>query len=112
MVIGLIMLIIILIWFLLAMIRNTYTWHCSNIARDLISKYTDYLIEKKQYSSTINYYDEMKLDYNKHFLSIWLWGKYSMIKPQYQELLKKIEKMQEKRIVNIIYDDIKETDNN
>lgn len=91
--ISLIVFCIILVLYIFAMIRNTYTWHCRNISIDLVSKYKDYLIIKEEYDMNIHYSDEMIIEYNKHMFSIWLWGKYSCIKPQYKELLKNIEKI-------------------
>ena len=103
-----IILIVLIAYFLLLILflaRNSYTYNRCENARILIYKYTIYLIEKRQYSSDIEYYDEMRMGYDKYLFSIWLWGKYSIIKPQYKELLKSFEQMENKKITDVIYND-------
>jgi len=68
-----------------------------------------YLIEKGQYTDKINYQEEMQMNYFKHMFSIWLWGKYSIVKPEYQKLLNSFMKIDEQKIIDVIYDDISKT---
>lgn len=83
-----IIIITILVLDFLFFMRNNYTFSCGNKSRELISRYTDYLLHSKQYEIGENYYDKMEISYWKHLFSIWLWGKYSRIKPEYKDLLK------------------------
>lgn len=89
----------------LLFIRNTYTLSVMNKANDLVSKYTDYLIDNGKYSRNIKYQKEMKIDYNTYLYKFWLFGVYNAFKPQYVELIKSFEKYHEQQIKDVIYND-------
>ena len=69
-------------------IRNNYTYNITINCNFLISKYCNNLIQKNEYDSGINYYKEFKMPYTKHLFNITLWDEYSVIKPEYKEILK------------------------
>lgn len=68
--------------------RNQYTWQRMNEARELIYIYCLELIEKRQYDSNCDYFEEMKIEYDKYLFNLSLWGKNSGIKKEYQYLFK------------------------
>lgn len=72
--------------------RNNYTYNCSSIASKCVSGYTKELLEKGEYDLYTNYYNKFEYDYNKHLYNLKLWGRYSCIKPEYREMLKKYDR--------------------
>lgn len=90
---------------ILLLIRNNYTLSVMNKASDLISKYSDYLIDNGKYSRNINYQKEMKIDYNTYLYKFWIFGVHNAFKPQYIELIKSFEKYHEQQVKDVIYND-------
>lgn len=73
---------------ILAFIRNQFTYWSGIKTDNLISKYCQDLINKKQYDISFDYYKYLEISYFRHFLSLWKWGKYSWLKKEYKKLLK------------------------
>lgn len=72
--------------------RNMYTFGRLSFSSKLIHNYTSYLIwEADAYDMLEKYHDKFEVDYDKHLFNIFLWGKYSAIKPEYIEFLKQYE---------------------
>jgi hypothetical protein len=82
--------IILLTFDLYIFIRNGISYKNTKFAINLISAYTK-TIPYGEYEFGKDYYEEMKISYFRHIFSFWLWGKYSVIKPQYREMLKEYE---------------------
>lgn len=80
-----------IVFSLLRFLRWEYTYNCMRIADMCVSNYCSELLAKREYDVTINYYKRYKYDYNKHMYNLTLWGRYSAIKPEYRELLKKYD---------------------
>ena len=68
--------------------RNNYTLMRGEDAIKLVSLWCLDLIKIKQYDMSRNYYKEMIVNYDTYLFNIFLWGKYSRIKPEYQSLIK------------------------
>lgn len=84
---GLYIIIFSTVLYLLIHFRNEYTLKRMEEARILISKYNQKLLKNKKYDITIDYYNDMIIDYNEYLISLNLWGKYSAIKPEYKNIL-------------------------
>lgn len=95
----------ILILYFLFMFRLTYTLDTSNKASNIISKYTNYLIDNRKYNSEINYQEEMKIEFYKYAFSFWKWNVYDFFKPEYVELIKSFEGHHRKQVIDVIYND-------
>ena len=78
-----------MVFSLLRFLRWEYTYNCMRTANICISNYCEELLSKREYDITVNYYKRYKYDYYKHVHNLTLWGRYSAIKPEYRELLKK-----------------------
>lgn len=72
--------------------RNEYTYKCSMISHNCVSKYTKELLEKGEYDLYTNYYQKFEFEYDEHVHHLKLWGRYSYIKPEYREMLKKYDR--------------------
>lgn len=69
--------------------RNEYTINISQKVSHSIYMYSLYLLQNDKYDDNINYYDTMKISYDKYLLSFWKWSEKDMIKSEYREELRK-----------------------
>ena len=85
----LVLLLLLVVISIFMLYRNSYVWKIRINAIHAIYNYQSSLINKGVFKS-INSgsdYDKMLLGYDKQLYSILLWGKYSSIRKEYQELL-------------------------
>lgn len=68
--------------------RNNYTLNKMLEAHNIVYKYVKDL-GYKNYNSEFDYYNEMKVSYNKYFFSFWKWGIRQCFKKEYLEVLEK-----------------------
>lgn len=84
--------IIALIACVLFIFRNDYTYKHSMIAIRCVSNYVDDLRKRNELDMCTNYYDKFEYNYNEYMFNLKLWGRYSYIKPEYREMLKKYDR--------------------
>jgi len=71
----------------LIVIRIVFALCIENQSDELISEFTDYLIANEKYNCRVNYATDLEMGTMKYIISIWMWKKYSIIKPEYIEEL-------------------------
>lgn len=103
-----------LILYLLFMVRNIWTATMREKTSNIISEYIDYLIKTRKYNMKIEYYDVMRISYNKYLFDFRKWNYIYFFKKEYRTLIKDFLKYQEKQkeikkdeidIIDVIYND-------
>ena len=88
---ALYMFLIIVILIIFILIRQYWGFCCHLKVSELVSDYTDYLIDNGKYNNNINYFEEMEIETYKFVFKFWYWNYKKLIKPQYKELLEEFK---------------------
>jgi hypothetical protein len=78
------------IFWLLMFLRNSYTYKRQMDAMDIVNEYMQYMsnrLTKGELLKLLATWNDYTYDYDEYMFDLFLWGKYSAIKPQYKELL-------------------------
>lgn len=70
--------------------RNEYTYRRRMEANKLIHEYMQSMINKlsiNDYFYLLSQWDDMEYEYDEYMFNLFLWGRYSAIKPKYKALL-------------------------